>query len=278
LRVDSENVLKETDALVWIALDEAVIPRIRLSRYTGATTPVALTYASGLVWYDTPVGRYLEINVSANIQNETREIITMALVQLYYTASDLDRTGDGLANDTRDLNESTLRLYAYNDYTGRWTKLTNDTSGVFETGVNTTNVELYGTSYEGYVWANVSHFSVFGLVSEGSPRRGGGGGAPRDSDGDGYTDIAELLAGTDPSDPVDYPGKPIVTLTPGPEPSPVATLTPSLMPVPTPVQTPAGTPVAPPTPKQPGFEALLWLLAVACAVIAGYVNPLKRGK
>jgi hypothetical protein len=273
LRVDSENVLKETDALVWIALDEAVIPRVRLSRYTGATTPVALTLATGMAYYDTPVGRYLEINVSENVQNETREIITMAFVQLYYTAADLDRTGDGLANDTRDLNESTLRLYSYNDYTGRWTKLTNGTSGVFETGVNTTNAELYGTSYEGYVWANVSHLSVFGLVSEGTPRRGGGG-APRDSDGDGYTDIEELLAGSDPSDPEDYPGKPIVTLTPGPEPSPVATPTPSLTPVPT----PAGTPVTTPTPKEPGFEALLWLIAVAFAVITGYVNPLKRRK
>jgi hypothetical protein len=277
LRVDSENVLKQTDALVWIALDEAVIPRIKLSRYTGATTPVALTYASGLVWYDTPVGRYLEINVSENVQNETREIITMALVQLYYTAADLDRTGDGLANDTRDINESTLRLYAYNDYTGRWTKLTNGTSGVFETGVNTTNVELYGTSYEGYVWANVSHLSVFGLVSEGSPRRGGGG-VPRDSDGDGYTDIEELLAGTDPSDPEGYPGKLAVTLTPGPEPSPVATPIPLLTPVPTPAPTPTGTPapVTTPTPKEPGFEALLWLLALALAAFIGYVGVARR--
>jgi hypothetical protein len=275
LRVDSENVLKETDSLVWIALDEAVIPRVRLSRYTGATTPVALTYAAGLAWYDTPVGRYLEINVSENIQNETEEIITMALVQLYYTAADLDRTGDGLANDTRDLNESTLRLYSYNDYTGKWMKLTNGTSWVFETGVNTTNVELYGTSYEGYVWANISHFSVFGLVSEGSPRRGGGG-APRDSDGDGYTDIEELLAGTDPSDPEDYPGKPIVTLTPGPEPSPVATPRPSVTPVPTPVPTPLPTPIATPTPKEPGFEALLWLLTLALAAFIGYWSKTKR--
>jgi hypothetical protein len=199
----------------------------------------------------------------------------MALVQLYYTAADLDRTGDGLANDTRDLNESTLRLYSYNDYTGKWMKLTNGTSWVFETGVNTTNVELYGTSYEGYVWANISHFSVFGLVSEGSPRRGGGG-APRDSDGDGYTDIEELLAGTDPSDPEDYPGKPIVTLTPGPEPSPVATPRPSVTPVPTPVPTPLPTPIATPTPKEPGFEALLWLLTLALAAFIGYWSKTKR--
>ena len=265
LRVDSENVLKETDALVWIALDEAVIPRVKLSRYTGATTPVALTPATGMAYYDTPVGRYLEINVSENIQNKTAENVKLAWIFMYYTAADLDRTGDGLANDSRDINESTLRLYAYDENTGRWTKLTNDTSWVFETGVNTTNVELYGKSYEGYVWANVSHFCLYSIVSEGAPRRGGG--APRDSDGDGYTDIEELLAGTDPGDPDDYPGKPVVTLTPEPAPaSPVPTTTPAPA-TPTPTPGPMPSPTRTPTPKEPGFEILLLLFALGFAVV-----------
>jgi PGF-pre-PGF domain-containing protein len=33
----------------------------------------------------------------------------------------------------------------------------------FEAGVDTTNIELYGVNYEGYVWANVSQLSLFGL-------------------------------------------------------------------------------------------------------------------
>jgi hypothetical protein len=168
-RVDSENTLKETGSSIWVALDEAVIPRVRLSRYNASTTPVALTNATGMAYYDTQVGRYLEINVSENIQNESNEIITMALVQLYYTAADLDRTGDGLANDPRDLDENTLKMYWYDETQGRWIQLSDSLNWVNATGVNTTNVELYGNSYEGYVWAVVSHFSVFGLASEVGP-------------------------------------------------------------------------------------------------------------
>lgn len=287
-RVDSENTIKETESLIWVALDEAVTPRVKLSRYNAATTPVTLTRASGLARYDKPVGRYLEINVSDNIQNETGEIIKMALIRFYYTASDLDRTGDGFANDTRDIKENTLRLYSFNEYTGKWTKLTNGTSWVFGTGVNTTNVELYGREYEGYVWANVSHFSVYGIATEGKAPRGGGGGTPQDSDNDGLSDVEELLKGTDPNNPdtdgdgiIDsldpYPLDSTLPLPPITTPSP--SVTPSATPLITPVPTPTPTEAPEETPKRiPGFEAILWLLAVAFAVALGYLGRLRRRK
>lgn len=286
-RVDSENTIKETDSLIWVALDEAVTPKVKLSRYNAATTPVTLTRASGLARYDKPVGRYLEINVSDNIQNETGEIIKMALIRIYYTPSDLDRTGDGYANDTRDINENTLRLYSSNEYTGKWTKLTNGTSWVFGTGVNTTNVELYGKEYEGYVWANVSHFSVYGIASEGRAT-GGGGGTPQDSDNDGWSDITEMLEGTDPNNPdtdgdgiIDsedpFPLDPTLPLPPITTPSP--SVTPSATPLITPAQTPTPTEAPEETPKRiPGFEAILWLLAAGFAVALGYLGRLRRRK
>lgn len=75
-----------------------------------------------------------------------------------------------------------------------------------------------------------------------------------------------MLAGTDPKDPEDYPGKPVVTPTPTPPVAtptptpPVATPTPTIPPVtPTPSQTLSPTPT-------PGFEAVFTiagLLAVA---------------
>jgi len=103
------------------------------------------------------------------------------------------------------------------------------------------------------------------------PHRGGGG-APRDSDRDGYSDVEELLAGTNQNDPKDYPGKPAVAPTPLATPTPsTIVITPTLTPVPAPVTTPTPVP-ATPTPEEPGFEAffaIAGLITVAYLVLKG---------
>jgi len=107
------------------------------------------------------------------------------------------------------------------------------------------------------------------------PRRGGGGGGggSRDTDGDGVSDVDEILAETDWKDASDYPGKAKeeAAVTPTPTPSPALTLTPTVTPAqpttPTAVATPTTTPTTPtPQKKVPGFEtslAVFELLGVA---------------
>ncbi|VUT25764.1 MAG: hypothetical protein MASP_01150 [Candidatus Methanolliviera sp. GoM_asphalt] len=157
------EAIKEIDSFIWVDLEEMVTPTVEMNRYNASTTPFALSHDSGLVDDEEAVGRYFEINVSENVQNETGDIINWAWSRMYYTASDLERTGDGDAKDTGDINESTLRWYYFNESAGRWTKLSADLEWVFETGVDTTDEELYGKGYKGFVWANVSHLCLFGL-------------------------------------------------------------------------------------------------------------------
>ena len=145
----------------------------------------------------------------------------------------------------------------------------------------TTNLE-YSTTYMAIITTGVKDSAGISLAeecnwtftTESAPtyRRGGGGGAPRDSDGDGYTDIQEMIAGTDKDDPCDPNpecaacSKPAATPTPTAAPTPTVTPTPTIPPV---VTTPTPTPTPTPT-EEPGFEAVFaiaGLLAVAYLVL-----------
>ena len=134
---------------------------------------------------------------------------------------------------------------------------------IYTCTINTDATDAAGNNLEeNFVWE---------FTTEAKPaRRGGGGGAPRDSDGDGYSDIEEVLAGTNLNDATDYPGKPAATPTPTPTPTPKPTATPTVPPTAKPTATPAPTESPTPTPEEPGFEAIFaiaGLLAIAYVVL-----------
>jgi PKD repeat protein len=160
------DAIQEIDTQIWVELNESITPWMKITKYNTSTTPNAVTHTLGLGSNHKALGLYIEINVSENIQNETSNIIDDAWIILYYTASDLDRTGDGDGDDEGDIKESSLKLYFYHEDTGKWKALSKNMDWVYETGVDTTNVELYGKNYEGYIWAHVSHFSLYGVAGE----------------------------------------------------------------------------------------------------------------
>ncbi|TFH09771.1 MAG: hypothetical protein E4H14_03830 [Candidatus Thorarchaeota archaeon] len=162
--IDGIDIMKTTDSVVGISLIETAAPVIRISSYNISTTPQSLTLQNGLSSNEFAIGRYLEVNVSVSGIQISR--VQDALIKMYYKESDLDIDGNGFLGDAADINESTLFLYMYNQTSGQWVKLSDDLSWVLDCGVNTTDAEIYGERYAGYIWAQVTHLSLFGIAGQ----------------------------------------------------------------------------------------------------------------
>lgn len=154
------DAIAEMGLFVMVDLIKPVKPTIELNHYDETNVPNNLAYV--LSGNELSV-KYIDINVSENVMNETSNNIGQAIILIYYSAKDLDRTGDGDANDFGDINENTIGINWFNNDSGTWVKLSNDMDWVNDVGINTTNDVIYGKEYEGYVWANVSHLSMYGL-------------------------------------------------------------------------------------------------------------------
>jgi parallel beta-helix repeat protein len=207
------------------------------------------------------IGGYVWANVSENVANSTGWVT----IKVFY---DPDELGN--------LDESSLTLRYYNESSGDWEE-----------------VPFGGVNLAGhYVWANISHYSVFSVSGSVSPKRGtgsGGSSASLDSDGDGLSDLQELIMGTDrgnndtdgdgyddgldpfPLDPT-LPLQPTPTVT-EPTPSPAALPTPSLSPSPaSPLPTAAEEEQGFEFPI-PGYEAIV---ALGCFIIVTYIARRRR--
>lgn len=101
--------------------------------------------------------------INITVDNATNASISWALIKIYYISSELTAA---------NIDESTLKIYYYNDSASAWQLEPNQ-------GVNTAN---------DYVWANISHFSLFGTfgtapssTTPGGSTSGGGGGSSSSS-------------------------------------------------------------------------------------------------
>jgi len=162
--VNDIDSLRAIDSSLAFYLSGAARLSIQMTKYNTTTTPHVLTYATGLRGSDVSLGVYLDVSLA--LYGNTTNAFESALVQVYYRESDLDQNRDGVIGEIGDINETSICLYWYDDTSDSWVRLTNDLDWPLGTGVNTSDVEIYGESYAGYVWANVTRLSLFGLAGE----------------------------------------------------------------------------------------------------------------
>ncbi len=86
------------------------------------------------------IGKYIRIEADEKLDSN----ITSALIRIFYEKEEL-----GL-----NVDESSLAVYWFNESAAEWVKLHEAMDWVYGAGVNTT---------ADYVWANVSHFSTYGV-------------------------------------------------------------------------------------------------------------------
>lgn len=203
---------------------------LTLNEYRDAphdTTPLNHTY--GLRSNDNATGRYVSVETGGDIDNDN---VTSAELRLYYTDDEVDT-----------INENTLSIYWYDPDNQTWTRLTTgldlESRGgphVYATGVNTTDTTLDGVQYSGYAWANLSHFSTYGLA--GNKTQTSTTPTPTPTSTPENSPEPTRTSTSDTSD--GPPNPPFATPTPGPTSTetPVATPTPEATPTDTPTPTP----------------------------------------
>ncbi len=159
--LDQMDTMKATDTFVWTKLDNMTTFSVRVDKLNDDEVSDSLSGSDALASGEIMMDKYVRIEFQLLDPNLTA-VVSGSLIKIYYTSSDLDMNGDGDADDPEDLNESSLQLFLMSA-DGEWVRLSDmvDTAGV-----NTTDVELFGMHYEGYLWANVSGLSLFGIAGQ----------------------------------------------------------------------------------------------------------------
>jgi streptogramin lyase len=161
--LDEIDVVKQTDTMVSaMTTVEDTRPQVEIWRFNSSTTPYQLDQSSGLRTWESSAGKYVQVEIE-DLAHPGIDVYEKVQVRIFYTVQELDVNGDGDLDDLEDLNESTLLLFAFDMDTLSWTRLDPALEWVIEVGVNTTDMELYGNSYAGYIWATVAQTSLFGI-------------------------------------------------------------------------------------------------------------------
>jgi hypothetical protein len=157
--LDQIDTMRTTDTFVWTKLSNMTTFSVQVEKLQDDEVDHSLSDSDALAPDEVIMDKYVRIEFQSHDPNMS-DVVSGSLIKIYYTAADLDLNGDGDADDPEDLNESSLQMYLMSA-DGSWVRLSDI---VDTTGVNTTDVEVFGMMYEGYLWANVSGLSLFGIA------------------------------------------------------------------------------------------------------------------
>lgn len=178
---------------------------VNITKYTNIsknTDVNPLTSNFGLGPDQQSIGKGIEVSAS----DDLRMNLDWILIKMYYTDAELDRTGDGDADDADDIDPTSLRFWRFCPANREWQVLDKDKEPVVTCGSD--NITVYNSSVDTtnkFVYAKLSNLSFFGVVGSillcpitqkwcgvlgrcislldrceagGGPGGGGGGGAP----------------------------------------------------------------------------------------------------
>lgn len=157
--VDTKN---QTNTIIeFVPTSNAIVNiTVQGSTNTSEVNASNFTSAYGLAPNEKSLDKFIKIDVSGVGMNETSNI-SWVMIKMYYSDADLDKNGDGDANDPGDINENDLKLYWYWKAEGKWMQLNKGSGLVDKSGPDVYDI---GTDTDkNYMWANLSHFSVYGI-------------------------------------------------------------------------------------------------------------------
>jgi len=255
--IEIKEAKNATNTAIELNATKAANVSVTINANTNASalnaTPA--TNAYGLAENENSLGKYIDVDVTGIDEAN----LTFVSLYLYYTIADLDRNGDGDADDPGDLNETTLKVYWFSENTSLWMPLGPGADGEPDyTALGGPKViDSERNKTEKYVKVTLNHFSTFALVAAGK--------------------IAAPVTPTPTPTPL-LKGDRGIGGTFLPTPSPTSTLTPTQIPVeaPTPTLAPTVRPSVTPTqthaptiPTSPDvpFSAVKWLIIVIVASV-----------
>jgi|GEM_PF-2883726 len=240
-----------TNTVIEINATKAANVSVTINANTNASalnvTPATSAY--GLAQDLHSLDKYIDVNVTGI----DKANLTFVSLYLYYTTADLDRNGDGDADEPGDLNETTLKIYWFNLNTSLWMPLGPGADGKPDYTVLGGPKVIDGerNKIDKYVKVTLNHFSTFALVAEKIPAPVTSTPTPLPEGG-----IGSVFLST-PS--------PTSTLTPTRKSTETPTLAPTATPSATATQTPAPTIIpAPPVP----VLVIKWYALIAAIVVS----------